>query len=164
MAVIDDVIAAVYRKDLQRLDSLLAAGADINGTDEDGRTPLVHAVLDSDPNPSFIRHLLEEGAAPDIADANQHWTALHFAAQAQVPDVIRLLVEARAKVDAQDVFGNTPLWRAVMTPHPKTAVIDVLLRGGADPATRNSHGVSPLDLARKRGLLELQLQLEEKPS
>lgn len=162
MAVIDDVITAVYRKDLRRLDLLLATGVDINGTDEDGRTPLMHAVLDSEPDPLFIRHLLEEGAVPDIADASQRWTALHFAAQAQVPDVVHLLVEAGARVDAQDVFGNTPLWRAVMTPHPKTAVIDVLLRGGADPGARNSHGVSPLDVVRKRGLLDLQLQLERK--
>ena len=164
MAVIDDVITAVYRKDLPTLNSLRAAGADINGTDEDGRTPLMHAVLDSDPDPRFIRHLLEQGAFPDMADANQRWTALHFAAQAQVANVVHLLVEAGAKVDAQDIFGNTPLWRAVMAPHPKTAVIDVLLRGGADPSTRNAHGVSPHDVVRKRGLFDLQLQLERKSS
>jgi ankyrin repeat protein len=164
MAAIDDVIAAVYRKDRKTLGLLLAAGADIDGADKDGRTPLMHAVLDSNPDPSFIRHLLESGATPEITDTNQRWTALHFAAQAQVPDVVFLLVAAGAQVDAQDAFGNTPLWRAVMTPYPNTAVIDILLRGGADPMMRNGHGVSPLDLVRKRGLRKLEWQLERKPS
>jgi len=101
MAIIDDVIAAVYSKNLQRLDELLVTGANVNGCDEDGRTPLMHAVLDSEPDPSFIRHLLEKGASPDIADANQRWTALHVAAQAQLPAVVHLLLllEAGARVD-----------------------------------------------------------------
>ncbi|MEO8378778.1 MAG: ankyrin repeat domain-containing protein [Acidobacteriota bacterium] len=161
----NDLIAAAYRKDRRTFERLLDAGADINVTDEDARTVLMHAVLDSDPDPSFIRYLLEQGAAPDIADANQRWTALHFAAQAQQPDVVAMLIEAGAKIDAQDVFGNTPLWRAVMVPRPNPAVVELLVSAGADPAKKNFHGVSPISLAEKRGLADLQglLQAKRRP-
>lgn len=162
MMIVDDLIAATYRKDRHAVGKLLAAGADVNGRDEDGRTALMHAVLDSDPNRSFIRYLLEQGAAPDIADANQRWTALHFAAQAQDADVVAMLIEAGSRVDSQDVFGNTPLWRAVMAPHPNPAIIELLVSAGADPSKSNSHGVSPITLAQKRGLAELQHHLERK--
>lgn len=160
MSIIDDLISATYRKDQRAVDKLLGAGAGINSTDEDGRTALMHAVLDSDADPSFIRYLLEQGASPDIADGCQCWTALHFAAQAEDPDIAKLLIEAGAKVDSQDAFGNTPLWRAVMAPHPNAEVVKLLVRAGADPMKSNGHGVSPLSLAHKRGLVELERQLE----
>ena len=163
MVGIDDLIAATYRKDRRALNALLRAGAGINGPDEDGRTPLMHAVLDSAADASFIRHLLEQGASPNLADTAQRWTALHFAAQAQDPEVLVMLIDAGARVDAQDVFGNTPLWRAVMSPLPNMDVIKLLLRAGADPARRNNHGVSPIDLARKRGLVEVEREMPVKP-
>jgi ankyrin repeat protein len=162
VTITDDLITATYRKDRGTVEKLLAAGADINGRDEDGRTALVHAVLDSDPDFSFIRYLLERGAAPDIADANQRWTALHFAAQAQEPDVVAMLIEAGAKVDSQDAFGNTPLWRAVMAPQPNPAIVELLVSAGADPTRNNSHGVSAVSLAEKRGLTELRHQMERR--
>jgi uncharacterized protein len=160
MPLNDDVLAAIYSKDVRRLNELTAAGADINSADEDGRTPLMHAVLDSRPDPVFIRHLLGQGATPNAADASQRWRALHFAVQAGGVDVTRVLLEAGAAVDAQDTFGNTPLWRAVMTPKPSTELVELLLLAGADPTLRNHHGISPLDLAETRGLQNLQQQLE----
>jgi ankyrin repeat protein len=162
MAIIDDLIAATYTKDRREFARLLSAGADINSIDEDGRTVLMHAVLDSDADPSFIRYLLEQGAWPDVVDSGQRWTALHFAAQTGDLSVVELLVEAGAKVDSQDVFGNTPLWRTVMSPRPNSSVVELLVRAGADPMMANAHGVSPLSLARKRGLVDVERQLEAK--
>jgi ankyrin repeat protein len=159
MPLSDDVLAAIYNKNVQALNELTAAGADINSTDEDGRTPLMHAVLDSRPDPRFIRHLLRQGATPNAADANQQWRALHYAVQAGGIDVVRVLLEAGASVDAQDAFGNTPLWRAVMAPKPSTELVELLLLSGADPTLRNHHGISPLDLAQTRGLQNLHQQL-----
>lgn len=164
MPLSDAVLSAIYKKDIHRLNELIAAGADINDVDGDGRTPLMHAVLDSDPDPFFVRGLLENGAAPDAADGLQHWTALHFAAQANATAIVRLLLETGASVDPQDVFGNTPLWRSIMAPIPSADMVALLLRAGADPTLRNRHGVSPLALAKTRGLRDLQRQLSPSSS
>jgi ankyrin repeat protein len=79
--------------------------------------------------------------------AQSWWTPLHFAAQAQAPSAIEVLVAAGAPVDAADGQGNTPLWRAVLCSQGEGATIGLLLEAGADPDRGNGHGVSPRALA-----------------
>ncbi|MFF3150799.1 hypothetical protein ACFVRU_56215 [Streptomyces sp. NPDC057927] len=72
---------------------------------------------------------------------------MHFAAQAQKADISIELLAGHAVVDAVDVQGNTPLWRAVFNYRGDPAVLDVLREAGADPDRANAHGVSPRQLA-----------------
>lgn len=153
-----DVARAVYRRDLPSLRELTAAEANLR--DQDGRTPLMHAVLAEDTDPAVVATLLNRGAAVNAHDTSQEWTALHFAARDQDAALVRQLLEAGATVDPVDVFGNTPLWRAVMEAGPDLAVIRVLLSHGADPNRKNRHGNSPLDVARAAGRQDL-VQLME---
>ena len=46
---------------------------------------------------------------------------------------------------------------------PGVDVIKVLVRAGANSARCNNHGVSPLDLVQKRGLVELEREMAMKP-
>ena len=59
--------------------------------------------------------------------------------------MIRLLLKAGSKIDAQDKNGATPLHRAVRT--RCTSAVKCLLDAGADPAIRNKPGSTPFHLA-----------------
>ncbi len=77
----NQIIKLVYRKDFNALRQAVAQGANLNSVDEDGRTPLMHAVLATDADLEMISFLMANGANPNTADAGQRWTALHFAAR-----------------------------------------------------------------------------------
>lgn len=148
-----DILNAVYRKDFSYLEKLSAAA--VNLSDEDGRTPLMHAVLADDADPVVARLLIERGADVDAIDLEQKWSALHFAARDQKEALVNVLLEAGATVDAVNIFGNTPLWQSVMFTSPKIAVIRQLIEHGADPYRKNDYDVAPIDIARETGQTEL---------
>ena len=157
----DAVLKAVYRKDRDEILKLSRKRA-LNQRDEDGRTPLMHAVLAEDADPDIVRLLIDCGVEVNARDSGQSWTALHFAARDQKPEVVEVLLEKGAEVDAEDSFGNTPLWRSVLTFGPGQGMdtVALLLRAGANPKRKNRHDVSPIDLARTKGAEELALALE----
>jgi ankyrin repeat protein len=150
---LDDLLTAVYRKDLPALARLIKAHP-VDGTDADGRTPLMHAILADESDPTVVEFLLAQGAKSDLADKGEGWTALHFAARGQKVEVVRLLLRAGAAVDPVDVFGNTPLWRCIMN-RPIESVVSTLVAAGANPSRKNIKNVSPLDLATRLGLTEM---------
>jgi uncharacterized protein len=147
------LLTHIYRKDYDALRAKLAS-EDINSRDEDGRTPLMHAVLAEDAAAEMVMFLLSSGAKADAHDAGQSWTALHFAARDQKVTIIRALLEAGTAVDPLDSFGNTPLWRAVMG-GGSPAIVEMLLRAGADSQKRNGNGVCPVDVAERLGRSDL---------
>jgi ankyrin repeat protein len=118
------------------------------GVDEHGRTPLHYAAAEG--AAARVSELLLAGLDPSAPD-HQGWTPLHFAAQANSEAITSLLLDAGAAVDPQDSNGNTPLARAVFSSGGRGAVIKLLCSSGANPRLKNSHGVSPLELARAIG-------------
>jgi cytohesin len=89
--------------------------------------------------------LVAAGANPNIADTRsvgQDWTPLHFAVEANGPELAQALIAAGAVVDARSVVGQTPLWWACN--NGNTAVVKMLLAAGADPNARSTEGYSPL--------------------
>jgi ankyrin repeat protein len=115
------------------------------GVDRLGRTPLHYAVNEALHDEAM--RLLKGGADPSARDDNG-WTPLHFAAQSGAHKVITLLLAYGAEVDALDSDGNSPLWRAVFSFKGDGAPIAALRAAGADPFRENSHGISPVALAR----------------
>src|SRR5689334_19281312 len=102
---------------------------DINLADSGGRTLLMEAVIRRDQE--LVSILLANGADPNIRD-NRDWTALHFASQDYDLTSVRKLVEHGSNINAQDDFGNTPLWRATFNSRGRGDVIRFLLAHGAD--------------------------------
>ena len=91
---------------------LLDYGLDANTQDSLGSTPLNFAleyrsnILD----PRVVRLLLDHGADPNIlARIQQGNTPLHRASRSGRIEIVRLLVEHGASVEAQDDGGMTPL-------------------------------------------------------
>src|ERR1051325_1833617 len=149
MSQFDQIITAVYSKDVNRLEAF--SSPDLNLVDEDGRTPLMHAVLAENADSKIVSMLLERGADVNAQDKGRHWTALHFAAQSQRDDIVKVLLENGARVDPVDTFGNTPLWVAVMNTLSRLDVVRRLVESGADPNRKNQAGVAPIDIAKQSG-------------
>jgi hypothetical protein len=138
------LMSAVMDGDIGRVSELLANGADVEGVDQGGRTALHNATIDG--KLDVARLLIERGADVNATDARD-WTPLHFAAQDYRVDIAKLLLHAGATIDLQDSYGNTPLSNAVYYSEGRGAMIRLLLAHGANPHSKNSHGVSPFSLA-----------------
>jgi ankyrin repeat protein len=82
-------------------------------------------------------------------------TALHFAAAAYRPEIVRQLIAAHANVHARNRFGDQPLHAAAKgnpgspfwNPVAQAATIAFLVGVGADPNAASKRGVTPLHIA-----------------
>lgn len=150
-----EYLKAVYQKNIEYIKAMIEDGFDVNTVDEDGRTSLMHAILDSEPDHLTIKFLLAEGVNVNHQDTAQKWSALHFAARDNKASIVQVLIESGATIDLVDVFGNTPLWRATTSYAGDPKVINLLVAHGADPKIENKSGVSCIELARTLGKNEL---------
>ena len=132
---------------------LLDAGADVNAVDEQGNTPLHAAAAKG--REDALRLLLDRDA--DINAANRSGvTALQRAARYGHYYAARLLLELGADVTALSDAGDTALHWTVR--RADSAMVQLLLNDGADIHARGS-GLSPLDLAAKKGEINLVRRL-----
>ncbi|QGU07722.1 Ankyrin repeat protein [Corynebacterium occultum] len=134
--------ALLLHRDLDALDAFLL-GPGIDARDRSGHTVLMRAAAEF--NLLVLAHLLSGGADPSLVDDRAR-TALHHAAIVGNDAAAELLVDAGAPVDATDQELRTPLWHAASQHLPDSAIVDVLLRAGADPRKRDIHGVCPEDM------------------
>ena len=158
MSRLDEVLTAIYQNDRKRLETFDSSR--LNLVDEDGRTPLMHAVLAEKADPSIVKMLIERGADVNTKDKDRHWTALHFAAQSQRDDIVKALLDHGADADPMDTFGNTALWVAVMNASSNLDVVRRLVQSGADPNRKNKAGVSPIDIAKQSGRDDIVVVLQ----
>ena len=87
------------------------------------------------------RQLIARGA-----DVNKPgWTPLHYAATKGHTDIMTLLLDNYAYIDASSPNGSTPLMMAAMYGTP--AAVKLLLEAGADPLIKNSLGLTAIDFA-----------------
>jgi uncharacterized protein len=128
--------------------------------DELGRSALHYAAAEG--NLEEVARLLISGADPNLQD-QQQWTPLHFAAQANSAPCVEELLRAGANPALRDSHGNTPLFRAVFASRGSGDVICALRAGGADPNAINSHGVSPVILARRIANYDVKRFFEDLP-
>lgn len=90
-----------------------------------------------------VRELLDKGA-----DVNKPgWTPLHYAATSGQLQIMNLLLEQHAYIDAASPNGSTPLMMAAMYGTP--SAVKLLLEAGADPLLKNDLGLTAIDFAQR---------------
>ena len=108
-----------------------------------------------------VRRALDAGAdvnALDTRDNTNGRRALNWAAWHGQVEMIRLLVEAGARIDEPNGSGFTPLHHAAEA--GSTAAAEVLLELGADRLALNRFGHSPAETARRHGHERLALLID----
>jgi ankyrin repeat protein len=111
-------------------------------------SPMTVAVRDGDP--AVVEKLLGFGGDVDRAHGEK-FSALELAVLNNKIDLVRLFLSRGADVNEVDGAGYTALLLAASIDFGDTEILDLLLASGARIDTRNPHGESALDLARKYG-------------
>ena len=119
-------------------------GIKVNEASQQGETPLMMACIKG--HLDLAKELIRRGA-----DVNRPgWTPLHYATSADLPqtlDIIKLLLDKSAYIDAESPNGTTPLMLAAQ--YSSEAVVDLLIAEGADVILRNQRGFTAADFARQ---------------
>jgi ankyrin repeat protein len=105
---------AAGRGDIESMRLLLDRGAALHPLSPSG-TPLAWAVQSR--QREAVKFLLQRGAKPDVAPPQSGMTALHWAATLGHPDIVQLLLESGATVDADSSWQGTPLNAAAAGRH-----------------------------------------------
>jgi ankyrin repeat protein len=135
---------ALREPSLKVADVLLQAPqTDVNLQTGAGENPLMMAAL-KNLMPQALR-LIERDA-----DVNKPgWTPLHYAATGGHSEMIRLLLDNHAYIDAESPNRSTPLMMA--SSYGNAASVKLLLDEGADPMLVNEQGLTAVDFARRAG-------------
>ena len=176
----DDFFTALKRDAAADVQDLLARGFDPNSVNTKGEYALVMALrlnafgvahvliaqsetridvrTSKDETPLMLAaikgqvELCRELIARD-ADINKPgWTPLHYAASAGKTDVVNLLLQHYAYIDAESPNRTTPLMMAAG--YGSADAVKALLLAGADASLKNAVGMTALDFARKMHKLD----------
>jgi len=171
----EDFFRAIKRDDGKAVTALLQRGFDPNALDPSGRHGLFIAVQDGalkaaealaawpktkvewrspkDESPLMLaslkgnKELVRQLIARDAHVNKTGWTPLHYAATGGQLEVMQILLDQHAYIDAESPNKSTPLMMAAMYGTP--AAVRLLLDAGADPTLRNQLGMSAVDFAQK---------------
>lgn len=136
------LILAIREPSLKAASALLdAPKVNLNAFNALGESPLMLAALKG--HLALSDKLVKKGA-----DVNKTgWTPLHYAASNGHVEVIKLLLENHAYIDAESPNGSTPLMMAGMYGNAQS--VKLLLDEGADPLLKNQIGLTALQFAER---------------
>lgn len=113
---------------------------DVDKLDPAGENAMMLAAIAQDT--PLVKALIDKGAEVN----KKGWTPLHYAASIGDDEIVKILLEASAYIDAASPNGTTPLMMAARAGHGST--INLLIDQGADPTLKNQIGMSAVDFAK----------------
>lgn len=141
------LLNAVKNADVAAVRTLLARGADVNGREPDGTTPLYWAVKG---NHTAVAEALIRAGADVNAVTRYGVTPLSVACLNGNPSMVELLLAAGADANTSLPGGESALMTAART--GEAAIVDLLVRHGADVnAQESTRGQTPLMWAAGEG-------------
>jgi hypothetical protein len=151
----NELMNAATTDDINKLNALIASGANLTAADSSGLTALMAASYSG--NVEIVNRLIKAGVPTDAKDVSGY-TALMYSCNAGKLSCVRSLLENGANVNESDNDGSTPLMFAAQ--HGYNEIVRLLLEKGADPARTGSHGLSAIGFAQQNGLVETEKILQ----
>ncbi len=171
----DDFFSAIKKDDANAVVTLLNRGFDANTLDPAGAPGLILAIREQslkvaavlinwpktnvelrtpqDESPLMLASLkgltqLCKQLISKDADVNKPgWTPLHYAATNGHLEIMSVLLENHAYIDAASPNGTTPLMMAAQYGTP--SAVKLLLEAGADPLLKNVQNLTAIDFAQR---------------
>ena len=151
-------LRAVQHLDVGTIDRLIDEGADIDGVRESGLyPPLILAARCGNQRPEVFTLLVERGANPNVVSKEgsyDGWTPLFFACSQCNLDLVRLLLDRGADVNASDARGDNALMQfCTITNHwtsPANSIrpiAELLIDKGIDITKADRGGLTALSMA-----------------
>jgi ankyrin repeat protein len=138
---------ATVRGNVQMVQRLIAAGADVTIIDKSGNNLLHHAVDGG--NPDLLAFLLtQEGIDINLARNLYGSTPLIMAARDNNVVMVEQLIDAGAALEAGDDWGDTPVNIAAY--RGSLEALQLLIERGAAVEVVNTNGNTTLDHARNQ--------------
>ncbi|QDZ27654.1 ankyrin repeat domain-containing protein [Noviherbaspirillum sp. UKPF54] len=142
------LILALREESMKVFEVLLdAEGIDIEAKSRNGDNALMIACYKG--NKPAVEALLTKGAEVN----RPGWTPLHYAAASGSDEIVRLLLDKSAYIDAESPNKTTPIMMAAREGHIYT--VKLLLDEGADASLKNELGLTAIDFARNHGHLDI---------
>jgi uncharacterized protein len=135
------VYAARYKADNTVKMLVENPDVDLEAVDPAGENALMMAAINEDM--PMVQTLL----AKDAEVNKKGWSPLHYAASAGDDDIVKVLLDHSAYIDAGSPNGSTPLMMAAAAGHDTT--LKLLLDEGADPTIKNQLGLNAADIAKR---------------
>lgn len=133
---------------------LLQPGLDLDAEAMNGNTALMMAAFKD--NRAAAEALLAKGAEVN----RPGWTPLHYAAAAGSEEIARMLIARQARLDALSPKASgayTPLMMAAREAQP--GMVRLLLEQGADPALKNTEGLTAAQIAERAGQADIAARI-----
>jgi hypothetical protein len=130
---------------------------DVSGRTRRGRADALHAAVVRGDR-ALVQQLLQAGADPNARDAQAN-TPLMLATDAPM---VGLLVAGGANARAEDAQGRTLVGRIAATAsreEPRIQLLRAVVRAGADVDRTNRAGETPMEVAARRGDIEVVREL-----
>jgi ankyrin repeat protein len=157
-------LISIYQARLKMMDMDALLSTLVNMTNMDNLTPLLIASVTH--STETIKALLDVGANPNVRDSLSRLSPLHNICRAQPlnPEIIRVLINKGAQVDAMDSTGKTPMSylhdNRIEEEKETLKAIELLVEAGADPSVLlEGNGMSPMHLACISGFPQLVKKL-----
>ena len=144
---------AIGKNNVQMVELLIAAGADVNIKNEAGWYPLnLAAKLNFDSGIAIVNLLIDAKADVNARDDGDGMTPLCWASMMANKEAVKLLLDARADVSIQNKDQQSPLHIAVNSERPfhnsSRIVVKLLLDAGASFDIKDKFGKTAEQRAR----------------
>jgi ankyrin repeat protein len=153
----EELLYAASRGDVGLIQQLLAAGAKVNQSYEDGVTPLMAAAING--QTAAVKALIAAGANLTALDIGEGDTPLMYAIQSGHKSTIFALLDAGADPTVTDLGGDNALHRAaVYLDDPD--LVHLLIRLGVPAGNGNKINVTPLMYATNGRIQTVKILLD----
>lgn len=144
------LIGATFKGDLSQVRTLLDQGADVNGRDNQGVTPLHYAAQQG--HNEIVELLISRGADVNLGTLKGGHAPIHLACSQGQLEAVQLLTKHGADVTKVNQNGDTPLHVAAVDNQP--AIATFLLDQKASINAINRAGLTPMKVALARNYPE----------